>query len=73
MIDSALIKSRIKTLEFQLRALKAQIGQEEAESFVLSRSFAELYGVLRGKVESTEEEINAVLYKGPSEQVDGRR
>lgn len=71
VINSAVIKSRIRTLEFQLHVLKARIGRADDESFAPSRSFAELYGVLCGKADSTDEEINAVLYKGPSEQEDG--
>lgn len=63
VIDSTVIKSRIRTLEFQLRVLKARIGRADDESFASSRSFAELYGVLRGKADSTDEEINAILFR----------
>jgi hypothetical protein len=55
------VQSQIRSLELQLQILKAKLGKEQQKS--PTKSFGELYGLLKGKVESTEEEIDAVLYQ----------
>ena len=52
--------ARVKSLELELEILKAHLAEERREE---PPSLAELYGVLRGGDESTEEEIRAVEYR----------
>jgi hypothetical protein len=56
-----MLTARIRTLELQLAVLKASVEKLGARK--PTRSFADLYGILKGKVESTEEEIKAAEYK----------
>lgn len=61
MNDRDLILSQIKSLEAQLQVLHARVQSlPPAEP---SYTFADLYGLLSGQVESSEEEIDAVLYR----------
>jgi hypothetical protein len=60
MIDKTL-PAQIKALETQLAVLKAQVQRLSAPT--PSHSFADLYGILSGKVDSSEEEIDAVQYR----------
>jgi hypothetical protein len=48
-------------LETQLAVLKAQVQRLSAPT--ASHSFADLYGILSGKVDSSEEEIDSVQYR----------
>lgn len=59
------VQSQIKSLELQLQILKAKLGKEQQK--FPAKSFGELYGLLKNQAESTEEEIDAVLYKLPPE------
>jgi hypothetical protein len=59
MIEETLT-AQIKALEAQLAVLKAQVKKLSAPA--PSRSFANLYGVLSGKVDSNEEEIESLQY-----------
>jgi len=61
----ASIQSQIKSLELQLQLLKAKL--QKSEQNVPRKSFGDLCGILKGQVESTEEEIDAVLYRMPPE------
>ncbi|MBI4488185.1 MAG: hypothetical protein HY694_03800 [Deltaproteobacteria bacterium] len=70
MNDTELIISRIKSLEAQLHVLKAQIGSLPTQPIKPGHSFAEVYGRLRGQVDSSEEEINSVLYQLPEGEQD---
>ena len=69
MNNADLVISHIKSLEAQLRVLKAEIESPSApvES---GHSFADLYGQLHGQVESSEEEIDAILYRLPEDEED---
>jgi hypothetical protein len=60
MTDKTL-PAKVKALEVQLAVLKAQVQQ--LSSATAPHSFADLYGILSGKVDSTEEEIDAVQYR----------
>jgi hypothetical protein len=53
--------AQIRGLETQLAVLKAQV--QKLSTPTASHSFAELYGILSGKVDSSEEEIDAVQYR----------
>jgi len=70
MDNTELIITQIKSLEAQLRVLHARIQSPPAQPVGPSHSFAELYGRLRGQVESSEEEIDAVLYRLPADEED---
>ncbi len=61
MITPESLASQIKTLEVQLAVLKAQLTRLGPPA--PPKPFAELFGVFSGKVSSTEEEINASLYR----------
>jgi hypothetical protein len=51
---------QIKTLEIQLAVIKKQIKRSKSARSI--KPFADLYGILAGKVRSSEEEIDAVRY-----------
>ena len=51
---------QIKVLEIQLAVIKEQLRRLSSTN--PTKSFADLYGILAGKVSSSEEEINAVRY-----------
>jgi hypothetical protein len=59
MVEESLTM-QIKALEIQLAVLKEQLKQLNPAK--PTKSFANLYGILAGKVSSSEEEINAVRY-----------
>lgn len=50
----------IRTLEAQLAVLKVRYQKSLAEK---PKTFAELYGLLKGEVQSTDEDIEAALFK----------
>jgi hypothetical protein len=60
MIDKTL-PAQVKALETQLAVLKVQV--QRLSTPAASHSFADLYGILSGKVDSSEEEINSVQYR----------
>jgi hypothetical protein len=60
--------SQIKSIEVQLAVLKAQV--KRLCPTMPPQTFADLYGILAGQVESTEEDINAVLYQFEWEDED---
>jgi hypothetical protein len=66
MNDSPLIKSHLKSLEAQLRVIEALVGRSQSERASAGGSFADLFGSLGGQAESSEEEIDAILYKLPA-------
>jgi hypothetical protein len=72
MDDSPLIKSHLKSLEAQLRVIEALVGRSQAERSSAGGSFADLFGSLSGQAESSEEEIDAILYKPPATVEDRR-
>jgi hypothetical protein len=59
MITQEELALQIRGLEAQLTVLKARIKQDS--TVASSRTFADLYGVLAGKSDSTAEEIDATL------------
>lgn len=61
----ASIQSQIKNLELQVQLLKAKL--QKLEQATPAKSFGDFYGILKGKVETSEEEIDAVLYRMPSD------
>jgi len=63
MHETEVIRSHIKSLEAQFRVLKAQIESSPTRPKKPGYSFADLYGRLQGQVESSEDEINTVLYQ----------
>ena len=66
MDDSPLIKSHLKSVEAQLRVIEALVGRSQAERSSAGGNFADLYGSLSGLAESSEEEIDTILYKLPA-------
>jgi hypothetical protein len=60
MIDKTL-PAQVRALEAQLAVLKAQV--QNLSTPTAPRSFADLYGILSGKVDSSEEEMDAVRYR----------
>ena len=60
MIDKTL-PAQVKALETQLAVLKAQV--QRLSTPTASHLFADLYGILSGKVDSSEEEIDSVQYR----------
>jgi hypothetical protein len=60
MIDKTL-PAQVKALEAQLAVVKAQVKRLSTPT--ASHSFADLYGTLSGKMDSSEEEIDAVQYR----------
>ena len=53
------LASRIKSLELQLKVLKAQLANETNQT----ESLASLHGVLRGQSNSTEADIALATYR----------
>jgi hypothetical protein len=60
MNEKALL-AQIKGLELQLAVLKARVRRLSKSA--PSKSFADLRGILAGKADSTEEDIDAAQYK----------
>ena len=60
--EKELILSSIKSLEAQLRVMRARI-ESSIPPETKTRSFADLHGCLEGKADTREEEIETVLYK----------
>jgi hypothetical protein len=67
MVESKLV-TQIKALEVQLAILKAQVKRLNLST--PAKSFADFYGILAGKVSSSEEEIDAVKYGFKWEGID---
>jgi hypothetical protein len=69
MIDKTL-PAQVKALETQLTVLKAQIQKLSTQT--APYSFADLYGILSGKVDSIEEEIDPAQYRFEWDGTQGR-
>lgn len=59
MQDDQLL-TQIRSLEVQLAVLKARY---QSQALKAQKAFADLYGSLQDKAQSTEEEIDAVLFR----------
>lgn len=68
MNNSTMIKSHLKSLEAQLRVMEALVGRLPEEQASERHSFGSLFGSLSDQAESSEEEIDAILYKMPAAQ-----
>lgn len=60
-MSEATLAVQVESLEAQLAVLKAQVKRLIAPA--PRKTFGDLYGILAGKVSSTEEEIDAVRYR----------
>lgn len=56
---------KIKAIELELNTLKAGVFQLAKREGVKIHTLADLKGILKGRVSSSEEEIDAALYKAP--------
>jgi len=65
VIDEDLL-AQIRALEVQLAVLKACCRERAAGTL---KTFADLYGLLRDKVQSSEEEIEASLFRFRCEKI----
>jgi hypothetical protein len=63
-MDPAEILAEIQSLRAQLNALEAKVRESLPRP---THTFGDLYGLLKGQVESTKEDIDAVLYREPHE------
>lgn len=59
------LDAQIVSLKAQLAVLEAQIQGHESKT-----DFADLYGLLRGEADSSEKEIDGVLYRLPKDGAD---
>ena len=62
MNDSTMLKSQLKSLEAQLRVMEARLPEGQSSE---RRSFGDLFGSLSDQAESSDEDIDAILYKVP--------
>ena len=58
-MESEILESQIKSIQLQLQVLKAKTQKTTSTN----HTFASLYGVLKGVVESTIEDIEAIEYQ----------
>lgn len=65
MNDSTMLKSQLKSLEAQLRVMEARLPEGQASE---RRTFGDLFGLLSDQVESSDDDIDAILYKVPPAQ-----
>jgi hypothetical protein len=68
MNDSTIIKSHLKSLEAQLRVMEALVERLPGDQVSERNSFGDLFGSLSDQAESSEEEIDAILYNMPAAQ-----
>jgi hypothetical protein len=54
------LATQVKSLELQLTVIKEQLMR--LDPVKPTKHFADLYGILAGKISSSEEDINAVRY-----------
>jgi len=62
-MDLIAIESQLKKLELQVQILKAKLEKLQANTPV--GTVGDLRGILKGQAQSTEEEIDTVLYRMP--------
>ena len=61
MINEKVLLTQIRSLELQLAVLKARV--KRLSTSAPWKTFAELYGILVGKADSAEEDIDVAQYK----------
>jgi hypothetical protein len=59
-MTDAILSARVKSLETQLAALKAQMSKEPT---IAQKSLADLRGILKGQARSDDADIEAVEYQ----------
>lgn len=64
-MDLMTIESQLKRLELQVQILKAKL--KKLQTNAPAQTFGDLRGIFKGQIQSTEEEIDAVLYRMPPE------
>ena len=64
MTDPTSLRSQIKSLEAQLRVLYALVQPSTTSASKDVYSLAELEGLLQGQTDTTEVDIDAILYQG---------
>lgn len=62
-MNLVLIESQLKNLELQVQILKAKLKKLQVNT--PAETFGDLRGILKEQAQSTEEEIDAVLYRMP--------
>jgi hypothetical protein len=70
-MDEKALLAQIKGIELQLAVLKARV--KRLSTSAPRKSFADLYGILEGKADSTEEDIDAAQYRLKWEEDDEER
>jgi hypothetical protein len=68
MTDPSSLRSQIKSLEAQLRVLYALVQPSTTSASNDVYSLAELEGLLQGQTDTTEVDIDAILYQGPPDR-----
>jgi hypothetical protein len=64
MTNPTLLRSQIKSLEAQLRVLYALVQPSTTSASKEVYSLADLEGLLQGQTDTTEVDIDAILYQG---------
>jgi hypothetical protein len=62
---TATILSRLKSLEMQVTALRMEVEKLVEQENKGTHTIADLFGALEGKISTSEEELDAVLYREP--------
>jgi hypothetical protein len=68
MTNPTLLRSQIKSLEAQLRVLYALVQPSTTSASKEVYSLADLEGLLQGQTDTTEVDIDAILYQGSSDR-----
>ena len=68
LTDPTSLRSQIKSLEAQLRVLYALVQPSTTSASKDVYSLAELEGLLQGQTDTTEVDIDSILYQGPPDR-----
>ena len=68
LTDPTSLRSQIKSLEAQLRVLYALVQPSTTSASKDVYSLAELEGLLQGQTDTTEVDIDVILYQGPPDR-----
>jgi hypothetical protein len=68
MTNPTSLRSQIKSLEAQLRVLYALVQPSTTSASKDVYSLADLEGLLQGQTDTTEVDIDAILYQGPPDR-----